>query len=129
MNEAYPYWRVLTTHLLYPRSRQTHAAVSPSAQGADEVIQKLSAAFHPWSKSAKGGASAPEHLRSVLQTATETGLMIMSQPSTFSFEWNVPTQAAGAIVVLPAFEKTADERGSTLSQKYVLAEPKVETIS
>lgn len=134
MDQAYPYWRVLTAHLLYPRS--SNASQNVSAQGATEVLTTLSTAFQPWSKNVKSGASAPEHLSSVIKTATETGLLILSQPSTFTFEWDVldtaraaPGPASSAVVVLPAFEKTADERGEALAQRYVLAKPKVEAIS
>ncbi|KXT02418.1 hypothetical protein AC578_7856, partial [Pseudocercospora eumusae] len=134
MEQAYPYWRVLTAHLLYPRS--SHASQSASPHGAAEVLATLSTAFQPWSKDVKSGASAPEHLSSVLKTATETGLLILSQPSTFGFEWGVsdtaraaPDTSISTIVVLPAFKKTANERSEALAQRHVLVKPKVEAIS
>ncbi|KXT18341.1 hypothetical protein AC579_933 [Pseudocercospora musae] len=134
MGQAYPYWRMLTAHLLYPRA--SDAANSLHPHGTEDVARLLRTAFQAWGKDPRSGASASEHVRSVLRTATEAGLLILSQPSTFKFEWDVldtasaaPGTIASTVVILPAFEKTADERGEPLTQKYVLAKPKVEAIS
>lgn len=122
-SEAYNYWRVLTSYLMHP-------SISSTAHNNRSAILStaahLSTAFAPWSKNERG---AQEHLESVLKAASETGLLIMSQPSRFTFAWDVlrPNEQ-GSVVVYPAFEKTSDEQGRGLSRNQVLVEPTVEKI-
>lgn len=132
MDQAYNYWRVLTAQLLYPSFRKNNAVV-PDAPGRSEVCETLSKAFAPWAKATQGNASAREHLQSVLKTATTTGLLVASQPSTFAYEWDIlhhtkSTADRDTVVTFPAFEKTADEHGNVLQQRQVLVKPKTETV-
>lgn len=131
MLQGYDYWRVLTAHLFYPQSaKSSNDRDSPRLNGKP-VSDALTSAFSLWLKAGASSAAAEEHLQSVLRAASETGLLIMAQPSSFKFEWDILRQSnkESHIVVLPAFVKTADEHGEELAQRQVLVKPMTEALS
>lgn len=136
MLQAYDYWRVLTAHLIYPQSSKTSVAKQNIRINSKPVSDALLNAFEPWLKSSNDKAAAEDHLKSVLHTASETGLLIMSQRSSFVFNWDRPDESRGppshvanSVVVMPAFEKTADEHGDALSRHQILVKQKVEEVA
>ena len=121
---------------MHPRSSSGPNRTAVAASSKGECADTLSIAFAPWAKSAGDGIPAQDHLLSILKSASETGLLIMSQPSSFAFEWdtlggtaNGTSPAGNDVVVLPAFEKTADEWANDLPHRQVLVKPKTEPIA
>lgn len=131
MLQGYQYWKVLTAHLLYPQAVRNSTGKRSLSFDGGPVSDTLTSTFEPWLKSPEEKGDAEHHLENLLKLASETGLLIMSQRSSFNFEWNVlqKSKADGNIVTMPAFEKTADERGEVLARRQILVKPTIEGIA
>ncbi|USW48992.1 hypothetical protein Slin15195_G023110 [Septoria linicola] len=131
MLQGYQYWKVLTAHLLYPQAAKNSTGKRNLSFNGSAVGDTLTSTFEPWLKSPGQKQEAEQHLRNLLKLASETGLLIMSQRSSFNFEWDVlqKSKSDGNIVVMPAFGKTADERGEALSRRQVLVKPTIEGVA
>ncbi|KAI5367183.1 hypothetical protein Slin14017_G022190 [Septoria linicola] len=119
MLQGYQYWKVLTAHLLYPQAAKNSTGKRNLSFNESAVGDTLTSTFEPWLKSPGQKQEAEQHLRKP------------AERSSFNFEWDVlqKSKADGNIVVMPAFEKTADERGEVLSRRQVLVKPTIEGVA
>ena len=64
------------------------------------------------------------HLRGLVATAANLGIMLMSQPFTYDFSWRVERQrrdsATSSLVVFPEFTKVSDKQGRPLEPPQIL---------
>jgi hypothetical protein len=62
--------------------------------------------------------SRRRNLIEIMKSASDTGIMIFSQPSGFSYRWAVPSERDRngliRIVVVPGFAKVSDEHARNL---------------
>jgi hypothetical protein len=90
-------------------------------------------AFAPWAINPKDLETRRQHLINIMKAAADTGILIFSQRSRFTFRWTVPSEkdrrGLTRIVVLPGFVKMSDERAKDLSgQGQELVAPVVGTL-
>lgn len=122
---------------MYPSWRnQGDIANSLRHSTASAMASALLTAFTPWLRDVRESEAALVHLHSILKTAMETGLLYMSQPSSFRFDWSTNGgEHASAeyddghrgILVRPAFDKTVDDRGHVLKPRQVMVERRYES--
>lgn len=99
----------------------------------NERIQRLSNqflyAFSIWAQPKYTEKERRTSLESILKEAAEYGVFLFSQPSQIEFRWPSRSQlGSNRIAVLPALDKTTDERGNILASPQVLVEPNIKEI-
>lgn len=87
----------------------------------DHGVRALTEAFSPWEKGKRNVGNRKESLRSILRSASEAGVMLFAQPSTFVFDWST---REGTITVSPAFVKRLDESAHPLDKPETLVAAK-----
>jgi hypothetical protein len=90
--------------------RQRDAAIVASAQAFCDT-------FSPWASSSQSDATRTQNLIEIMRSASEAGILIFAQPSTFKYRWSLPSEARGkrSTVVTPAFVKVTDNNARPLS--------------
>lgn len=123
-NQAYSRWRVLSSYLRpkpaedssYTTTRDTHITA-----WADAICH----AFDPWAMSRDNFTSRRDNMINIMKSASDTGVLLFSQPSTLKWCWSIPESKSGRvrIVLLPGLEKTRDENANELQRPLELLRP------
>jgi hypothetical protein len=81
--------------------------------------------FEPWAMSRDNFASRRDNMINIMKAASETGVLLFSQPSTFRWRWNAPGSKNGRVrvVLLPGLDKTRDENANELQRPLELLKP------
>ncbi|KAF2479416.1 hypothetical protein BDY17DRAFT_348972 [Neohortaea acidophila] len=144
--QAYSQWRLLTAYL-YPSPESTSAYEDDRDAKTADISSLLASAFAPWqqeqhqkqTKVSSSGDSASstdssndddeesslhQHERTLIATAANLGILLMSQAAAFEFRWSPAGAAAaaaeggvrevGVVVVAPGFWRTTDDSGRGL---------------
>lgn len=115
-SQAFSQWRVLTA-FLHPDSRADQASKKHLNVKIDLGVRALTDAFAPWDIPGRSITNRNESLRRILQLASDAGLMLFAQPSTFVFNWS---SRQGTVTVSPALVKRLDEAAELLPSPVVL---------
>ncbi|KAK5698364.1 hypothetical protein LTR17_023738 [Elasticomyces elasticus] len=125
-------WRVLTAFLNSdPRNDPAYLAFFDQKIAA--LVEQFTVAFRPWQKKGQGLDAAQQNLTVVLSNAINVAILLFSQASTFEFRWpsehehDVP-YTRGAMIVVPEFVKTADEKGEVLRLTQTMIEEVIERV-
>ncbi len=114
--QAYSQWRLVNAYL-YPHPEKDGAYIDDREAKANDVSDILAAAFSPWQTVAGDKGQLQQHERSLVATAGNLGILLMSQPSAFEFKWNAGGSRSGTgrpFLTFPGFWKTSDDQGRTL---------------
>jgi hypothetical protein len=114
--QAFSQWRVLTAFLL-PDPRADQAFKKHLDVKIDLGVRALTDAFAPWDIPGRSITNRNESLRRILQLASDAGLMLFAQPSTFVFDWS---SRQGTVTVTPALVKRLGEAAEPLPSPVVL---------
>jgi hypothetical protein len=114
--QAFSQWRVLTV-FLHPDPRADQASKKQLDVKIDQGVRALADAFAPWDIPGRSITTRNESLRRILQLASDAGLMLFAQPSTFVFDWS---SRQGTVTVTPALVKKLDEAAEPLASPVVL---------
>lgn len=114
--QAFSQWRVLTV-FLHPDPRADQAFKKQLDVKIDQGVRALADAFTPWDIPGRSITTRNESLRRILQLASDAGLMLFAQPSTFVFDWS---SRQGTVTVTPALVKRLDEAAEPLASPVVL---------
>lgn len=104
-SQAFSQWRVLTA-FLHPNPRADRDFTKQLDVKIDHGVRALTDAFSPWEKQNRSIDNRKESLRGILQSASEAGVLLFAQPSTFVFEWST---RESTLTVSPAVIKRLDE--------------------
>jgi hypothetical protein len=118
--QAFSQWRVLTV-FLHPDPRADQASKKQLDVKIDQGVRALADAFAPWDIPGRSITTRNESLRRILQLASDAGLMLFAQPSTFVFDWS---SRQGTVTVTPALVKRLDEAAEPLASPVVLVAAK-----
>ena len=87
----------------------------------DQAVRALTEAFSPWDLPGKSNANRIESLRKILYQASDAGIVLFTQPSTFMFDWSSKDRGQDrTVVITPAFVKRLDEFAEPLHSAQVL---------
>jgi hypothetical protein len=114
--QAFSQWRVLTV-FLHPHPKADKAFKKQLDVKIDQGVRALADAFAPWDIPGRSITTRNESLRRILQLASDAGLMLFAQPSTFVFDWS---SRQGNVTVTPALVKRLDEAAEPLASPVVL---------
>jgi hypothetical protein len=114
--QAFSQWRVLSA-FLHPDLRADQAFKKQLDVKIDLGVRALTDAFAPWEIPGRSITNRNESLRRILQLASDAGLMLFAQPSTFVFDWS---SRQGTVTVTPALVKRLDEAAEPLLSPVVL---------
>lgn len=69
--------------------------------------------------------SRRDNMINIMKSASDTGVLLFSQPSTLKWCWSIPESKSGRvrIVLLPGLEKTRDENANELQRPLELLRP------
>lgn len=102
-----------------PESDQTYIKQRDSRIAA--TARMLCHAFDPWARSTDDGRL--QSIISIMQRASELGILLLSQPASFEWYWETPG-AARTTLVLPGLRKTTDENARPLKSPILLIMPR-----
>lgn len=114
--QAFTQWRILTSFLT-PTPAENSEYQKQLETKVDYAARPLSEAFAPWSLDGKNAADRDASLRSIMLMASDVGLLIFAQPSTFVFDWS---SKEGSVIISPAFIKRLDESARPLRSPQVM---------
>jgi hypothetical protein len=108
---------------LHPRPEDDDAYLRHRTKQAEE-IEQIFKAFSPW-ETQSGNQTFTQHRRSLIDKAADVGILLLSQPSTYIFDWQpsagIATNASNvSLVISPALWRTVDEHGRRLEHPHVL---------
>ena len=87
----------------------------------DHAVRALTEAFAPWDVPGKNASDRAANLRTILHQASEAGILLFTQPSTFLFDWSSKGVGQDQILIIsPALIKRLDESANPLSSMQVL---------
>ena len=123
--QALSRWRVLSAYLR-PTPRTDASYLSARDAIITQCADVFCGAFAPWAIGSRRDTYGPRHqnLIEVMKAASDTGILLFAQPSTFTYRWTAPSTggtgrgagAGGRIVVTPALVKVADENAVVLER-------------
>jgi hypothetical protein len=115
--QALSRWRVLS-YYLRPRAKDDRAYLSIRDGNITNAADIFCSAFTPWATSLNDLEARRRNLIEIMKSAADTGIMIFSQPSSFTYRWAVPSErdrrGLNRIVVVPGFAKVSDEHARDL---------------
>ena len=90
------------------------------------MATSFSNAFAPWKNGKYSSKDRVLNLSEILKQASDLGMWLFSQPSSFRFDWatGIPQSFEG-VIVLPGLVKETDEKGIRLRDVQVLVAPVV----
>ncbi|KAK5691251.1 hypothetical protein LTR17_025746 [Elasticomyces elasticus] len=109
--QAFSQWRVLTS-FLSPDPATDRKFRAELDVKINVAVKTITEAFAPWENHGQNNANLGESLRGILHHASEAGILLFTQRSTYMFDWASSHQAVDTIVVTPAFLKRLDESGT-----------------
>ncbi|KAK5707219.1 hypothetical protein LTR17_020908 [Elasticomyces elasticus] len=109
--QAFSQWRVLTS-FLSPDPATDRKFRAELDVKINVAVKTITEAFAPWENPGQNNANLGESLRGILHHASEAGILLFTQRSTYMFDWASSHQAVDTIVVTPAFLKRLDESGT-----------------
>lgn len=130
-DQAFSQWRVLSVYLR-PSPKTDSEYLSHRDANVTAAATAFSNAFEPWASNGYSDSTRRQNVAEIFKSAAEVGILIFSQPSTFTYQWNTTTTTAGehrggpsgggaaTIVVTPAFLKVADENAVALERPQVM---------
>ena len=118
--QAFSQWRMLTG-FLHPDLRADQEFRRGLDMKIAHAVRALTEAFSPWEVPGQSNANRAESLRVILHQASEAGILLFTQPSTFMFDWSSKDSAQDHILVItPAFVKRLNESAEPLPSVQVL---------
>lgn len=75
----------------------------------DQAVQMMTQAFFPWEARGINVADRNASLRKILEQASDLGILLFVQHSTFAFDWSSKDQS---VTIYPALVKKGDEYGN-----------------
>jgi hypothetical protein len=128
--QAFSRWRVISAYLRQDPDND-HAYLAERDVRIRTTATQFCEAFEPWARSQDSARF--QNVVSIMQRASEMGVMLHSQAATFEWQWEVPIQTTQRkdtpmlLVVLPGLYKIADENADCLSPPIHLTEPRVDS--
>jgi hypothetical protein len=131
-NPALSRWRQVSAYLR-PDPKEDQAYIAEREKNIAKVADSLCHAFDPWADPSFSFEARRKHLGDLMRSAAETGILLFSQPSTFSYRWKTPSdreKRSGnlSIVLSPGFVKVRDGNGEEMERHRVLLRPVTDTI-
>jgi hypothetical protein len=93
------------------------------------LAAQLCKVFEPWARSRSDARL--QSMVSIMQRASEMGVMLFSQSTYFEWQWSAPVRAGRqqgsqpAVVTLPGLYKITDARAMPLPAPIPIIEPKI----
>jgi hypothetical protein len=131
---AFSLWRVLAAYLRAPPPND-RAYLSQRDKRISTIAEAFNTTFQPWAQLKQPPDARRGHLHEIMKSASETGVLLFTQSSTFRYEWEMPEGRSGGgvgglrIVVLPGFVKVSNESAKVLDRPQVLIGPTVESLT
>jgi len=126
--QALSRWRVISAYLRQDPERDQAYREERDVR-ITTAASKLCHAFEPWARSTDSARF--QNIVSIMQRASDLGIMLHSQPASFAWQWETPNQTVqgqnspAALVVLPGLYKTTDVNAIPLASPIPLIEPRV----
>lgn len=119
-DQALSQWRVLSAYLRpSPKNDQTY--ISQRDANISAAATAFTNAFSPWASSASTDSVRCQNVADIFKSAADVGILIFSQASSFTYQWNTPQDnRSGVVVVTPAFLKVTDENAKVLDNPQVM---------
>ena len=118
--QAFSQWRKLTG-FLHPDPRTDQDFRRGLDLKIDHAVRVLSEAFSPWDAPGKSKSNRAESLRAILHQASDAGILLFTQPSTYMFDWSSKDGGDDQILTItPAFLKRLNESAEPLPSMQVL---------
>ncbi|KAF2156897.1 hypothetical protein K461DRAFT_317081 [Myriangium duriaei CBS 260.36] len=118
--QAFAQWRRLGAFLRADTKSVSELGESLS-QRIETVTQSVVQAFAPWEIRERSNVDRHDNFRTLFHQASEVGMMLFAQPSTFMFDWTGSDQSGSkSIVVAPALVKRLQGNGEALSRPQIL---------
>lgn len=106
---AFAEWRRLTGFLDPARGVDPESG-ELTARRIDQGVQKFAKAMVPWELPGKRASDRLNSLRGILQKASDAGILLFVQPSTFVFDWTVADPNGDELVLVsPALVEEPSE--------------------
>jgi len=127
-------WRELTAYLRPPPPND-RAYLSQRDARISTIADALNTTFQPWAQPKQSPDVRRGHLLNIMKSASETGVLLFRQPSSFRYEWEVREGRSGGgggglrIVVLPGFVKVRNESAKVLDRPQELIEQTVASLA
>ncbi|KAK5125180.1 hypothetical protein LTR85_000856 [Meristemomyces frigidus] len=120
--QALSQWRALAGYL-YPEPRSDRQFEQHLNHDIDQAVTLFAQAYSPWNVSNQSQANRDESLRNIFRLASDAGIQLFKQPSTFTFDWRDGGSSQGrTVVVTPALVRTLDEHAELLRPAELLIE-------
>jgi hypothetical protein len=108
-------WKVVSGAIIQPRYSQQNTKDDPRNQSIAQVLGAIDSVLAPFVGSSPDASQRLHNLDGTVRRAASFALLLLSQPSSWRFDWTNPGSNGQGFMVFPALLQTVNDEAQVLN--------------